>query len=66
MTAFFQTLPGALILLVVGFVFLIKGADFFVEGASAVAKKLHVPALVIGMTIVGWHVKNFLSIRSSR
>ncbi len=52
MSAFFQTIPGALILLVVGFVFLIKGADFFVEGASAVAKKLHVPALVIGMTIV--------------
>ena len=49
---FFSTIPGALILLVVGFVFLIKGADFFVEGASAVAKKLHVPALVIGMTIV--------------
>ena len=52
MSGFFQTIPGALILLVVGFVFLIKGADFFVEGASAVAKKLHVPALVIGMTIV--------------
>lgn len=52
MNAFFQSVPGALILLVVGFVFLIKGADFFVEGASAVAKKLHVPALVIGMTIV--------------
>ena len=52
MTTFFQTVPGALVLLVVGFVFLIKGADFFVEGASAVAKKLHVPALVIGMTIV--------------
>ena len=50
--SFFSTIPGALILLVVGFVFLIKGADFFVEGASAVAKKLHVPALVIGMTIV--------------
>ena len=49
---FFSTIPGALILLVVGFVFLIKGADFFVEGASAVAKKLKVPALVIGMTIV--------------
>ena len=49
---FFSTIPGALLLLVVGFVFLIKGADFFVEGASAVAKKLHVPALVIGMTIV--------------
>ena len=52
MVTFFQTVPGALILLVVGFVFLIKGADFFVEGASAMAKKLHVPALVIGMTIV--------------
>ena len=52
MTAFLQTIPGALLLLIVGFVFLIKGADFFVEGASAVAKKLHVPALVIGMTIV--------------
>ena len=52
MTAFFSTIPGALILLVLGFLFLIKGADFFVEGASAVAKKLHVPGLIIGMTIV--------------
>ena len=52
MSSFIQTVPGALILLVVGFVFLIKGADFFVEGASAIAKKLHVPPLVIGMTIV--------------
>lgn len=52
MISFFSTIPGALLLLIVGFVFLIKGADFFVEGASAVAKKLHVPALVIGMTIV--------------
>ncbi|MCQ2535565.1 MAG: calcium/sodium antiporter [Lachnospiraceae bacterium] len=40
------------ILLIIGFVLLIKGADFFVDGASAVAKKLHVPQLVIGMTIV--------------
>ena len=38
MSSFIQTVPGALILLVVGFVFLIKGADFFVEGASAIAK----------------------------
>ncbi|QFJ54201.1 calcium/sodium antiporter [Pseudobutyrivibrio xylanivorans] len=52
MATFLQTIPGALILLVLGFVFLIKGADFFVEGASAVANKLHVPPLVIGMTIV--------------
>ncbi|MGN0342171.1 MAG: calcium/sodium antiporter [Roseburia sp.] len=38
--------------LVVGFVLLIKGADFFVEGSSDVAKKLKVPSLIIGMTIV--------------
>ena len=47
MAAFFQTIPGALILLVVGFVGLIKGADFFVDGASNV-----VPSLIIGLTIV--------------
>ena len=40
------------VLLLVGFVLLIKGADFFVEGSSAVARKLHIPAMVIGMTIV--------------
>ena len=50
--AFFQTIPGALILLVVGFVGLIKGADFFVEGASNVAKRFKVPSLIIGLTIV--------------
>ena len=38
--------------IIVGFVLLIKGADFFVDGASAVAKKLGVPELVIGLTIV--------------
>lgn len=40
------------VLLILGFVLLIKGADFFVEGSSAVAKKLHVPTLIIGLTIV--------------
>ncbi|MDD7402651.1 MAG: calcium/sodium antiporter [Butyribacter sp.] len=40
------------ILLVVGFVLLIKGADFFVEGSSSVAKRLHVPSMIIGLTIV--------------
>lgn len=40
------------ILLVVGFVLLIKGADFFVDGSSSVAKQLRVPSLIIGMTIV--------------
>ena len=40
------------ILLVVGFVLLIKGADYFVEGSSAVAKILRIPSVVIGLTIV--------------
>lgn len=40
------------ILLVVGFVLLIKGADFFVEGSSSVAKRLRVPSMIIGLTIV--------------
>lgn len=40
------------ILLVVGFVMLIKGADWFVEGASAIADKLGIPPLIIGLTIV--------------
>ena len=40
------------ILLILGFVLLIKGADWFVDGSSSVAKKLRVPTLIIGMTIV--------------
>ena len=39
-------------ILLVGFVFLVKGADWFVEGASGVARKLGIPQLVIGLTIV--------------
>lgn len=39
-------------LLVIGFVLLIKGADFFVEGSSSVAKMLKVPSIIIGLTIV--------------
>ena len=40
------------LLLVVGFVLLIKGADFFVDGASSIAAKLKVPSLIIGLTVV--------------
>lgn len=39
-------------LLVVGFVLLIKGADFFVDGAASLARKLKIPSLVVGLTIV--------------
>lgn len=42
----------ALILLVIGFILLIKGADFFVDGSSSVAKRLKVPSMIIGLTIV--------------
>lgn len=47
-----NSLPGALVLLVVGFVLLIKGADFFVEGSSGIAKKLRIPSIIIGLTVV--------------
>lgn len=40
------------LLLVVGFVMLVKGADWFVEGASKIADKFGIPQLVIGLTIV--------------
>ena len=39
-------------LLLVGFALLVKGADFFVEGSSSVAKKFKVPSIIIGLTIV--------------
>ena len=41
----------ALLMLIGGFVLLIKGADWFVEGASSVAKLLKVPAIIIGRLI---------------
>ena len=40
------------VLLIVGFILLIKGADFFVDGASSTAKLLKVPSVRIGLTIV--------------
>lgn len=42
----------AIILLVLGFVMLTKGADWFVDGSSALAARLGIPQLVIGLTIV--------------
>ena len=41
-----------LVLLIVGFVMLIKGADWFVEGAAGIARKFGIPQLVVGLTIV--------------
>lgn len=40
------------LLIIVGMVLLIKGADWFVEGASSIAKAMKIPSLVIGLTLV--------------
>ena len=40
--------------LIVGFVFLIKGSDFFVDGASSIAAILKVPTIIVGLTIVAF------------
>lgn len=40
--------------LLVGFVLLIKGADYFVEASSSIAKMLRVPSIIIGLTIVAF------------
>ena len=47
MTIIFEAL-----LLAFGFILLVKGADWFVDGASGIAVKLCIPQLVIGLTIV--------------
>lgn len=40
------------LLLLVGFLLLVKGADWFVEGAASIAKKMGIPQLIVGLTIV--------------
>ena len=42
------------ILLILGFILLIKGADLFVDGSSSIARLLRIPAVVIGLTIVAF------------
>ena len=41
-----------ILLIIVGFALLIKGADFLVDGASNIAKRFHIPEIIIGLTIV--------------
>ena len=52
--ALFYYIPKQLdiLVLIVGFVLLVKGADYFVEGSAAAAKRYHVPPIIIGLTIV--------------
>lgn len=55
---YFKTKKGgkqmllSVFLIAVGFVLLIKGADFLVEGSSSIAKRFHIPEIIIGLTIV--------------
>ena len=41
-----------ILLITIGFLLLVKGADYLVEGASHIAKRFHIPEIVIGLTIV--------------
>ncbi len=47
-------MPLFIVLLLLGFILLIKGADFFVEGSSSIAKTLKIPSIIIGLTIVAF------------
>lgn len=47
-----MSIPVRFLILILGFVLLVKGADWFVEGASKIAKRLGVSQLIIGLTIV--------------
>ena len=41
-----------ILLLILGFLMLIRGADYFVDGSSALAKRMHIPSIIIGLTVV--------------
>lgn len=41
-----------IVLIIIGFVLLVKGADYLVDGASHIAKRFHIPEIIIGLTIV--------------
>lgn len=47
-----QMIILSIIMLLAGFFLLISGADFFVEGSCSLAKKLKIPSLIVGLTIV--------------
>ena len=42
----------SVIFIIIGFILLIKGADILVDGASNIAKKFHIPEIIIGLTII--------------
>lgn len=40
------------LILIAGFLLLVKGADWFVDGAASLAERMGIPQLVVGLTIV--------------
>lgn len=44
----------SIVLLVIGLLLLVKGADYFVEGSSSIAKRFNIPSMVIGLTLVAF------------
>ena len=42
----------SIFLIIIGFIFLIVSADILVDGSSGIAKKFHIPEIIIGLTIV--------------
>ncbi|MGN1415941.1 MAG: sodium:calcium antiporter, partial [Oscillospiraceae bacterium] len=56
LVSYVSALPSSvmisIVMLIVGFFLLIKGADYFVDGSSSLAKKLKIPSLIVGLTIV--------------
>lgn len=50
----FESIWVAIPALIIGFIFLVKGADWFVDGAAGIAEKLRVPTLIVGLTIVSF------------
>ena len=49
-----DTVLAGIFLVLVGFILLVKGADWFVDGAAGIAAKMHIPQLIIGLTIVAF------------
>lgn len=49
-----DTVLAGIFLVLVGFILLVKGADWFVDGAAGIAAKMRIPQLIIGLTIVAF------------
>lgn len=47
-------MPAYIILFIIGLIFLVKGADYLVDGSASLAKRLGMPTLIIGLTIVAF------------